>query len=257
VRAKIYEALATEPSLIYPHIVSLVENITPTLSFLRDRVDAYSKGLALVIEDKEYAFEHAAQCLQYCLRVLDAALVNELHEKEPVVENVSADLSRPVVVKGLVAVTVAMDVDQASEVTVVQDDVGSFGFLFSFTPAMLWIRADVLSVIACACKELSFRILVNLTNENKSLCKDLVADKMILPALIRMFVASSAHFDVLLDTNAEASTSEPYAAQSPDTLLLGLALLTNIVQEYKESSHWMHKLSESYAIHQLLRRVII
>lgn len=104
--------------------------MTPNLSFLRDRVDAYSKGLPLVNEDKEYMLEYAALCLQHCLRVLDAALVNELHEKDPVVENVSADLSRPVVSRGLVALTVAVDIDQASQSPIFQEDVGK-AFMFA------------------------------------------------------------------------------------------------------------------------------
>lgn len=97
-------------------------------------------------------------------------------------------------------------------------------------------------MIARCCKELALRILVNLTNENKSLCKDIVTDRLMLPALIRMFVASSTNFEDLFD--ADGRPSEPNSAQTPDTLLLGLALLTNIIQEFKESSQWIRKMCE-------------
>ena len=85
-----------------------------------------------------------------------------------------------------------------------------------------------------------------------------MTNKLLIPALIRMFVASSGHFDTLLspdnDVNTDPSTesgnrsSDALVAQTPDTLLLGLALLTNVIQEYKVSGQMLKNICKCISV---------
>lgn len=101
-------------------------------------------------------------------------------------------------------------------------------------------QSHSLFVAAARCSELSYRVLINLTNGNKAWCKLMSRNTSLLPQLVRSIMGF-----LQASSNAKAHKLHQKEDQATpfDRLCLALGVLTNVIQEEKSFTRQLRKTS--------------
>lgn len=98
---------------------------------------------------------------------------------------------------------------------------------------------------ASRCSDLSFRVLINLTNDDPEWVNAVASDEYTLPTLLRLITTSFLTMSQIDSKKIVRDGNDEYA-RSMDRLCLSLALLTNLAQESKNLTSSLQASSELF-----------
>src|ERR1700721_2710772 len=95
------------------------------------------------------------------------------------------------------------------------------------------------------CTELTFRILISLSHENRHWCEAVLRQELAMPFVMRAIVRSHRQRIASFGTKANSGFETDKEAQPLDRLCLALGLLTNLVQSTEVAKEHCREIRES------------
>ena len=223
-------------SLAFPNILEIVQTLDEELLKLSSRISAFHSGLMLIPSDKK-DWSNGPFCAKSalnCLEILDAFLVNPPNDSVSYEEVMSEGYNRrSSLTNGIISLLVASDIaERAGE----ESELQSRG-RFYFSTSQVYSQK---SNVASAFVELSFRILINLSNDGTFWCRRISDNPFILTYLLSTIMSTYSDYH---HCHVKAEEEDNVQSRHLDLLCLALALLTNLLQGVKSLPRKLKKIS--------------